>query len=201
MNLLGFTAVLMKGNAPVLRKMRKRITVKNKSLFIREMFIVLTKLAEKDKYELDRNDKPLQKRDPYGNPATTPTGKPIYIENEHSFARKNRNNNEDNQRIKAGMFMEFVRDNDLLTKWKNMDIIELVSHDRGLTPDEKRIQAFVNQDGLDIFTNERLDLGEVDSGLTVAAHVIPHSQGGEKMVVGDAVTNLNAGAVPIYDQL
>lgn len=201
MNLLVFTAVLMKGNAPVLRKMRKRITVKNKSLFIREMFIVLTKLAEKDKYELDRNGKPLQKRDPYGNPATTPTGKPIYIENEHSFARKNRNNNEDNQRIKAGMFMEFVRDNDLLTKWKNMDIIELVSHDRGLTPDEKRIQAFVNQGGLDIFTNKPLDLGEVDSGLTVAAHIIPHSQGGEKMVVGDAVTNLNAGAVPIYDQL
>jgi len=201
LNMFVFTAILMKGNAPLLRQMRRRVVVKDKSKFIRELGITLTKLAEQDKYELNVDGNPLQKVDSYGNPATTSSGKPIYIENEHSFARKNRNNTEENQRIKAEMFMEFIKDNDLLTKWKNMGIIELVDSKRSLTPQEKRVQALVHQEGFDIFTKKPLSLGEVESGLTVAAHVIPHSEGGEKMVVGDAVTNLKSGATPIYDQL
>jgi hypothetical protein len=80
-------------------------------------------------------------------------------------------------------------------------IILLVDTKRTLTKDEKRYQAIAVQDSKDIFTNKKLTLGEIESGLTANSHIEAHSKGGSKMVVGSSKANLKSKTDTIYNAL
>jgi hypothetical protein len=78
-------------------------------------------------------------------------------------------------------------------------VIILVDTKRTLTKDEKRYQAIVEQKSVDIFTNKKLSLGEIESGLTANSHIEAHSKGGSKMVVGSSKANLKSKTDTIYN--
>jgi hypothetical protein len=200
LNLTIITAILMSGRHPLLSSIGKKVKINDDQLFFRSIFQTLIKVMNLDLYELNANGDPLPKLDKFGNP-TFKKGVPVYVENEHSFKRKDRNNTEDNQRIKMNIFMEYIHKNDLLTQWEVEGIITLVETTRTLSLDEKRYQAVEKQNGFDIFTKKRLSFGEIDSGLTVAAHTKANSKGGTEMVVGDAKANLNQGTDDLHAAL
>lgn len=195
--------LLLSGKTNYLKSIRSKVdVVKDKEPeFFRALFEAMVNVMKEDLYDLDKNGNKIQKRDKYGNPVTNKKGEVVYIENEHSFKRKNRNNTEDNQQAKLMMFEEYLQRNGIIETMVEDGVIILVDTKRTLTKDEKRYQAIVEQKSLDIFTGKKLTLGEIESGLTANSHIEAHSKGGSKMVVGSSRANLKSKTDTIYNAL
>lgn len=195
--------LLLSGKTNYLKSIGSKVdVVKDKEPeFFRTLFEAMVAVMAEDLYDLDENGNKYQKRDKYGNPVTNKKGEPLYIENEHSFKRKNRNNTEDNQEAKLMMFEEYLQRNGVVETMVEDGVIILVDTKRTLTKDEKRYQAIVEQKSVDIFTNKKLSLGEIESGLTANSHIEAHSKGGSKMVVGSSKANLKSKTDTIYNAL
>jgi hypothetical protein len=193
--------LLLLGKTNYLKSIASKVdVVKDKEPeFFRTLFEAMVAVMAEDLYDIDENGNKYQKRDKYGNPITNKKGEPVYIENEHSFKRKNRNNTEDNQEAKLMMFEEYLQRNGVVETMVDDGVIILVDTKRTLTKDEKRYQAIVEQKSVDIFTNKKLSLGEIESGLTANSHIEAHSKGGSKMVVGSSKANLKSKTDTIYN--
>ena len=193
--------LLLLGKTNYLKSIASKVdVVKDKEpQFFRTLFEAMVAVMAEDLYDIDENGNKYQKRDKYGNPITNKKGEPVYIENEHSFKRKNRNNTEDNQEAKLMMFEEYLQRNGVVETMVDDGVIILVDTKRTLTKDEKRYQAIVEQKSVDIFTNKKLSLGEIESGLTANSHIEAHSKGGSKMVVGSSKANLKSKTDTIYN--
>lgn len=192
--------LLLSGKTNYLKSIGSKVdVVKDKEPeFFRILFEAMVNVMKEDLYDLDKNGNKIQKRDKYGNPVTNKKGEAVYIENEHSFKRKNRNNTEDNQEAKLMMFEEYLQRKGIIETMAEDGVIILVDTKRTLTKDEKRYQAIVEQKSVDIFTGKKLTLGEIESGLTANSHIEAHSKGGSKMVVGSAKANLKSKTDTIY---
>lgn len=192
--------LLLSGKTNYLKSIASKVdVVKDKEdKFFRTLFNSMVRLMDEDKYEVDTDGNPLVRNDKYGNPMHDKKGKILFIENEHSFKRKNRNNSEENQEAKLMMFEEHLQRNQIIESMVEDGIILLIDTKRTLTKDEKRYQAIVVQESHDIFTNKKLTLGEIESGLTANSHIEAHSKGGSKMVVGSAKANLKSKTDTIY---
>ena len=193
--------LLLLGKTNYLKSIGSKVdVVKDKEpQFFRTLFEAMVAVMAEDLYDIDENGNKYQKRDKYGNPVINKKGEPVYIENEHSFKRKNRNNTEDNQEAKLMMFEEYLQRNGVVETMVDDGVIILVDTKRTLTKDEKRYQAIVEQKSVDIFTNKKLSLGEIESGLTANSHIEAHSKGGSKMVVGSSKANLKSKTDTIYN--
>ena len=193
--------LLLLGKTNYLKSIASKVdVVKDKEPeFFRTLFEAMVAVMAEDLYDIDENGNKYQKRDKYGNPVINKKGEPVYIENEHSFKRKNRNNTEDNQEAKLMMFEEYLQRNGVVETMVDDGVIILVDTKRTLTKDEKRYQAIVEQKSVDIFTNKKLSLGEIESGLTANSHIEAHSKGGSKMVVGSSKANLKSKTDTIYN--
>jgi hypothetical protein len=195
--------LLLSGKTNYLKSINSRVDViagKEKEFF-RTLFDSMISLMKEDLYEVDINGNRIPKNDKYGNPIKDSKGVPLYIENEHSFKRKNRNNTEENQEAKLMMFDEYIQRNNIIQTMVDAGVIVLLDNKRTLTKDEKRYQAIVEQKSLDIFTKKKLSLGEIESGLTANSHIEAHSKGGSKMVVGSSKANLASKTDTIYNAL
>ena len=192
--------LLLSGKTNYLKSIGSKVdVVKDKEdKFFRTLFNSMVKLMDEDKFEVDTDGNPLVRNDKYGNPMHDKKGNILFIENEHSFKRKNRNNSEENQEAKLMMFEEHLQRNQIIESMVEDGIILLIDTKRTLTKDEKRYQAIVVQESHDIFTNKKLTLGEIESGLTANSHIKAHSKGGSKMVVGSAKANLKSKTDTIY---
>ena len=192
--------LLLSGKTNYLKSIASKVdVVKDKEdKFFRTLFNSMVRLMDEDKYEVDTDGNPIVRNDKYGNPMHDKKGKVLFIENEHSFKRKNRNNSEENQEAKLMMFEEHLQRNQIIESMVEDGIILLIDTKRTLTKDEKRYQAIVVQESHDIFTNKKLTLGEIESGLTANSHIEAHSKGGSKMVVGSAKANLKSKTDTIY---
>jgi len=195
--------LLLSGKTNYLKSIGSRVDVNKdrEKEFFRTLFDCMVSLMKEDLYEVDINGNRIAKNDKYGNPIKDSNGNILYIENEHSFKRKNRNNTEDNQEAKLMMFDEYIQKNNIIQTMVDNDIIVLVDTKRTLTKDEKRYQAIVEQKSLDIFTGKKLSLGEIESGLTANSHIEAHSKGGSKMVVGSSKANLATKTDTIYNAI
>lgn len=195
--------LLLSGKTNYLKSVGSSVdVVKDKEAdFVRELFEAMVHIMDEDLFEVDANGNKILKNDKYGNPLKDKKGNLVYIENEHSFKRKNRNNNEENQHAKLMMFEEYLQKNNIIQSMVDAGIIILVDTKRTLSKDEKRYQAIVNQKSIDVFTGKKLSLGEIESGLTANSHVEAHSKGGSKMVVGNSKANLKSKTDTIYNAL
>lgn len=192
--------LLLSGKTNYLKSIGSKVdVVKDKEgKFFRTLFDSMIRIMDEDKYEVDTDGNPIVRNDKYGNPMHDKKGNVLFIENEHSFKRKNRNNSEENQEAKLMMFEEHLQVNQIIESMVEDGIILLIDTKRTLTKDEKRYQAIVVQEAYDIFTNKKLTLGEIESGLTANSHIEAHSKGGSKMVVGSAKANLKSKTDTIY---
>lgn len=195
--------LLLSGKTNYLKSIGSKVDVVNgkEQQFFRKLFDSMISLMKEDLYEVDVNGNSLVKNDKYGNPMKDIKGNTLYIENEHSFKRKNRNNTEENQHSKLIMFEEYIQKNNVIETMVDEGIVVLVDTKRTLTKDEKRYQAIVAQNSLDIFTGKKLSLGEIESGLTANSHIEAHSKGGSKMVVGSSKANLASKTDTIYNAI
>lgn len=195
--------MLLSGKTNYLKSVGSSVdVVKDKEAeFFRKLFEAMVHLMDEDLYEVDSKGNKILKNDKYGNPVKDKKGNLVYIENEHSFKRKNRNNNEENQQAKLMMFEEYLQKNNIIQSMVDAGIIVLVDTKRTLSKDEKRYQAIVNQKSIDVFSGKKLSLGEIESGLTANSHVEAHSKGGSKMVVGNSKANLKSKTDTIYNAL
>jgi hypothetical protein len=195
--------LLLSGKTNYLKSVGSKVDVvagKEKEFF-RTLFDCMVSIMKEDLYEVDIDGNPLIKNDKYGNPIKDSKGLPLYIENEHSFKRKNRNNTEENQEAKLMMFDEYIQKKNVIQTMVDAGVVILVDTKRTLTKDEKRYQAIVEQKSLDIFTGKKLSLGEIESGLTANSHIEAHSKGGSKMVVGSSKANLASKTDTIYNAI
>jgi len=200
-NVVLFMMLLLSGKTNELKSLGKSVDViKGKEQqFFRKIFNLMIKRSGTDLYELDSNGNPLPKLDSRtGKPMKDKKGNPIFIENEDSFKRKNRNNNEENQAAKLDMLEEYSQETKFINTLVDEKIIVLVDNKRTLSRDEKRYQAIVEQNSFDAFDDSELTLGDIDSGLTANSHVEAHVKGGSKMVVGNAKANLKSKTDTIY---
>ena len=195
--------LLLSGKTNYLKSVGSSVdVVKDKEAeFFRELFEAMVHIMDEDLFEVDTNGNKILKNDKYGNPLKDKKGNLVYIENEHSFKRKNRNNNEENQHAKLMMFEEYLQKNNIIQSMVDAGTIILVDTKRTLSKDEKRYQAIVNQKSIDVFTGKKLSLGEIESGLTANSHIEAHSKGGSKMVVGNSKANLKSKTDTIYNAL
>jgi hypothetical protein len=195
--------LLLSGKTNYLKSVGSSVdVVKDKEAeFFRELFEAMVHIMDEDLFEVDTDGNKILKNDKYGNPLKDKKGNLVYIENEHSFKRKNRNNNEENQHAKLMMFEEYLQKNNIIQSMVAAGIIILVDTKRTLSKDEKRYQAIVNQKSIDVFTGKKLSLGEIESGLTANSHIEAHSKGGSKMVVGNSKANLKSKTDTIYNAL
>jgi hypothetical protein len=195
--------LLLSGKTNYLKSVGSSVdVVKDKEApFFRRLFEAMVHLMDEDLFEVDTNGSKILKNDKYGNPLKDKKGNLVYIENEHSFKRKNRNNNEENQHAKLMMFEEYLQKNNIIQSMVDDGIIILVDTKRTLSKDEKRYQAIVNQKSIDVFSGKKLSLGEIESGLTANSHIEAHSKGGSKMVVGNSKANLKSKTDTIYNAL
>lgn len=195
--------LLLSGKTNYLKSIGSKVDVikNNEDKFFRILFDSMIKLMAEDLYEVDTDGKPIVRNDKYGKPMYDKKGNVLFIENEHSFKRKNRNNTEENQESKLMMFEEYLQRNQIIESMVESGIILLVDTKRTLTKDEKRYQAIAVQNSIDIFTNKKLTLGEIESGLTANSHIEAHSKGGSKMVVGSRRANLKSKTDTIYNAL
>jgi hypothetical protein len=195
--------LLLSGKTNYLKSVGSSVdVVKDKEAeFFRELFEAMVHIMDEDLFEVDTDGNKILKNDKYGNPLKDKKGNLVYIENEHSFKRKNRNNNEENQHAKLMMFEEYLQKNNIIQSMVDAGIIILVDTKRTLSKDEKRYQAIVNQKSIDVFTGKKLSLGEIESGLTANSHIEAHSKGGSKMVVGNSKANLKSKTDTIYNAL
>jgi len=195
--------LLLSGKTNYLKSIGSSVdVVKDKEAhFFRRLFEAMVHLMDEDLFEVDTKGNKIKKNDKYGKPLKDKKGNLVYIENEHSFKRKNRNNNEENQHAKLMMFEEYLQKNNIIQSMVDDDIIILVDTKRTLSKDEKRYQAIVNQKSIDVFSGKKLSLGEIESGLTANSHIEAHSKGGSKMVVGSSKANLKSKTDTIYNAL
>jgi hypothetical protein len=195
--------LLLSGKTNYLKSVGSSVdVVKDKEAhFFRRLFEAMVHLMDEDLFEVDTKGNKILKNDKYGNPLKDKKGNLVYIENEHSFKRKNRNNNEENQHAKLMMFEEYLQKNNIIQSMVDDGIIILVDTKRTLSKDEKRYQAIVNQKSIDVFSGKKLSLGEIESGLTANSHIEAHSKGGSKMVVGSSKANLKSKTDTIYNAL
>ena len=204
-NLALFILHLILGKTTQLKADSLRVDVVNgkEREFFRELFDAQEKLLASNLFELDSNGNTIPRLDKYGNPLLHSKGKlkgtPMWIENEHSFKRKNLNNTPENQYDKLVMFDDYIKETNLLENLEQAGIIILVESKRSLTKEEKRFQAIVQQNSIDVFTGEYLSLGEIESGATANSHIEAHSAGGSDMVVGNARANLKSKTDTIYN--
>jgi len=198
---------LILGKTSELKADSRRVDVVNgkEKEFFRELFDAQQKLLASNLYELDSKGNTIPRLDKYGNPVQHTKGKfkgtPMWIENEHSFKRKNLNNTPENQYDKLVMFDEYIRETNLLETLEDAGVIVLVESTRTLSKEEKRFQAIVQQNSIDAFTGKFLELGEIESGLTANSHVEAHSKGGSDMVVGNAKANLKSKTDTLYNAI
>ena len=183
------------GSTPFLKSVGKKVgKVNNHKVFFNDLTTIITTLEGKDLYELDAEGKKLHKRDKYGSPMLK-NNKPVYIENEHSFKRKNTNMNPKNINDKQTLMLEEV--DKYIEKWVESNVITLVDQSRSLTQYQKR-QAALDQEMIDSFTGDILTWAEVDTPVTANSHTTAYSEGGSEMVVGNAKSNLNSKTEKVY---
>jgi hypothetical protein len=183
------------GNTPFLKSIGKKIgKVNNHKVFFNDLTTILRTLEGKDLYELNSEGKKLPKMDKYGV-AMTKKNKPVYIENEHSFKRKNTNMTPKNVNDKQVLMLEEV--DEYLESWDRLDVITLVEQSRSLTQFQKR-QTALNQGMKDAFTGGLLTWADVDTGATSNSHTTAYSEGGSEMVVGNADSNRNSKTEKVY---
>jgi len=195
---------LCNGDLNELKVAGKKVRVNEDSEreFFRTLFDCMIHLHKLDYYELDENDNRIQRKDrTTGELMVDKKGNPIYVENEHSFARKNKIMTPENLISRISKFEDYIRDNSIIEDMVNRDIITLIDSSRTLSLNDKRYQAIVNQKSRDIFTGNRLSLGEIDSNKTSNCHVVAHSKGGSTMVVGNAKANLKSKTDTIYSEV
>ena len=199
-NVVLFMMLLLSGKTNELKSLGKSVDViKGKEQkFFRKIFDLMINRSATDLYELGVDGNKLPRMDKYGAPMTNKKGEKVWIENEHSFKRKNRNNNEDNQASKLDMLEEYSQETKFIDELVDEKIVVLVDNKRTLSRDEKRYQAIVEQNSFDAFDGSELTLGDIDSGLTANSHVEAHAKGGSKMVVGNAKANLKSKTDTIY---
>tara|TARA_R100000008_G_scaffold8759_1_gene4526 strand:- start:755 stop:2398 length:1644 start_codon:yes stop_codon:yes gene_type:complete len=183
------------GNTPFLKSIGRKIgKVNNHSVFFNDLTTILNTLEGKDLYELDAKGNKIPKMDKYGVPMTK-KNKPVYIENEHSFKRKNTNMTPKNVNDKQVLMLEEV--DKYLESWDKLNVITLVEQSRSLTQYQKR-QTALNQGMKDAFTGGLLTWADVDTGATANSHTTAYSEGGSEMVVGNADSNRNSKTEKVY---
>lgn len=183
------------GNTPFLKSIGKKIgKVKNHQVFFNDLTTILRTLEGKDLYELDSEGEKIPKMDKYGFPATK-KGKPVYIENEHSFKRKNSIITPKNINDKQVLMLEEL--DKYIDTWDELDVVTLVEQSRSLTQFESR-QTAINQDMKDGFTDELMNWAEIDTPATANSHKTAWSEGGSEMVVGNADSNRNSKTEKVY---
>lgn len=203
-NLTLITMHLCTGNLNELKVAGKKVKVNEdcEREFFRTLFDCMVHLHKLDYYELDENDNRIQRKDrTTGELMVDKKGNPIYVQNEHSFARKNKIMTPENLISRMSKFEDYIRDNSIIEDMVNRDIITLIDSSRTLSLNDKRYQAIVKQKSRDIFTGNRLSLGEIDSNKTSNCHVVAHSKGGSTMVVGNAKANLKSKTDTIYSEV
>lgn len=203
-NLTLITMHLCNGDLNELKVAGKKVKVNEdcEREFFRTLFECMVHLHKLDYYELDENDNRIQRKDrTTGELMVDKKGNPIYVENEHSFARKNKIMTPENLISRMSKFEDYIRDNSIIEDMVNRDIITLIDSSRTLSLNDKRYQAIVKQKSRDIFTGKRLSLGEIDSNKTSNCHVVAHSKGGSTMVVGNAKANLKSKTDTIYSEV
>ena len=143
-NLALFILHLILGKTTQLKADSLRVDIVNgkEREFFRELFDAQEKLLASNLFELDSNGNTIPRLDKYGNPVLHSKGKlkgtPMWIENEHSFKRKNLNNTPENQYDKLVMFDDYIKETNLLENLEQAGIITLVESKRSLTKEEKR---------------------------------------------------------------
>lgn len=199
-NVVLFMMLLLSGKTNELKSLGKSVDVieGKEQQFFRKIFDLMIARSRTDLFELDSDGNQIPRMDKYGTPMLNKKGDVIHIENEHSFKRKNRNNNEDNQAAKLDMLEEYSQETKFINELVDEKIVVLVDNKRTLSRDEKRYQAIVEQNSFDAFDGTELTLGDIDSGLTANSHVEAHAKGGSKMVVGNAKANLKSKTDTIY---
>jgi len=187
---------LLTGKTPYLQSIGKRVgDVKNYKRLFHDMTTIIRTLEGKDLLELDGKGNPIPKIDRYGNVTVDKKGNTVYIENEHSFKRKNSNNTPKNIRSKEVLLLEEI--DKKINEWADLGVFTLVETSRSQSLYNKR-QTAINQDMKDAFTDEIMSWGNVDSGDTANSHTTAHCEGGEDMVVGDSKANLHSKTEKVY---
>lgn len=203
-NVVLFMMLLLSGKTNELKSLGKSVDViKGKEQkFFRKIFDLMITRSGIDTFELDSDGNKLPKLDSRtGKPMINKKGEKVWIENEHSFKRKNRNNNEENQAAKLHMLEEYSQETKFINQLVDEKIVVLVDNKRTLSRDEKRYQAIVEQNSFDAFDGSELTLGDIDTGLTANSHIEAHTKGGSKMVVGNSKANLKSKTDTIYSAL
>jgi len=183
------------GKSPYLKSVGKKLgKVNDNQVLFNDLTTILRTLEGQDLYELDSNGNKIQKIDKYGVKVTS-KGKPVYIENEHSFKRKNSNITPKNLNDKQVLMFEEL--DKYIETWNDLGIITLIDGDRSLSDFDKRQQA-LKQDLKDSFTDDMLSWADVDTAATANSHVTAYADGGTEMVVGNSESNLNSKTEKVY---
>jgi len=159
------------------------------------MTTIIRTLEGKDLLELDSKGNPIPKINRYGKVTVDKKGITVYIENEHSFKRKNSNNSPKNIRSKETLLLEEIDKH--FEEWDNLGILTLVESSRSQSLFKKR-QTALKQNMKDVFTDEMMSWGEVDTAATANSHITAHAEGGEDMGVGDSKANLHSKTEKVY---
>jgi hypothetical protein len=176
------------GKTPYLKYNKKLIQIIQPKFFCESMIDILRELEQLDLYLLDSNGNTLmQDKD----------GTQIPIENEHSFKRANSVNNKENTLKKEALLLEAF-DKKIQSLIDSGSII-LLDQARSQSLGKKR-QSALAQGKKDAFTNETLSWGQIDSGVTVNAHIESYADGHSEMVVGLAKPNSHSQKETIYTE-
>ena len=187
---------MLTGKTPYLESVKKRVgEIKNYKRLFHDMTTIIRTLEGKDLLELDSKGNPIPKINRYGKVTVDKKGNTVYIENEHSFKRKNSNNSPKNIRSKETLLLEEI--DKYFEEWDNLGILTLVESSRSQSLFKKR-QTALKQNMKDVFTDEMMSWGEVDTAATANSHITAHAEGGEDMGVGDSKANLHSKTEKVY---
>jgi len=187
---------MLTGKTPYLKSIGKRVgEIKNYKRLFHDMTTIIRTLEGKDLLELDSKGNPIPKINRYGKVTVDKKGITVYIENEHSFKRKNSNNSPKNIRSKETLLLEEIDKH--FEEWDNLGILTLVESSRSQSLFKKR-QTALKQNMKDVFTDEMMSWGEVDTAATANSHITAHAEGGEDMGVGDSKANLHSKTEKVY---
>ncbi len=187
---------MLTGKTPYLTSIGKRVgEIKNYKRLFHDMTTIIRTLEGKDLLELDSKGNPIPKINRYGKVTVDKKGNTVYIENEHSFKRKNSNNSPKNIRSKQTLLLEEI--DKYFEEWNNLGILTLVESSRSQSLFKKR-QTALKQNMKDVFTDEMMSWGDVDTAATANSHITAHAEGGEDMGVGDSKANLHSKTEKVY---
>jgi hypothetical protein len=176
------------GKTPYLKYNKKLIQIIQPKFFCESMIDILRELEQLDLYLLDSNGNTLmQDKD----------GIQVPVENEHSFKRANSVNNKENTLKKEALLLEAF--DKKIQSLVDSGCVILLDQTRTQSLSKKR-QSALAQGKKDAFTNKTLSWGQIDSGVTVNAHVESYADGHSEMVVGLAKPNSHSQKETIYTE-